>query len=130
MNKERNLIFVVQEHHATHIHWDFRLEYKGVLKSWAVPKGPPLKSGIKRLALEVENHSIEYADFEGEIPEGEYGAGKVKIWDSGKYELRDIEKTSGREIWKFSLYGKRLTGNYALIKTEGKNWIMLKEREK
>ena len=102
--------FVVQEHHARNLHWDFRLEMEGVLKSWAVPKGVPEKISIKRLAIQVEDHELDYIDFEGEIPEGQYGAGKVKIWDSGTYEL---ESESEKAV-SFILNGKRLKGRYSV----------------
>ena len=117
--------FVVQEHFATHHHYDFRLEMDGVAKSWAVPKGLPLKKGEKRLAIQVEDHSIEYMDFEGEIPKGMYGAGKVLIWDKGTYELL---KRSEKEI-KVRLNGERLKGTYVLIRFPkgGKNaWLIIK----
>ncbi len=118
--------FVVQEHHASHLHWDFRLEMDGVLKSWAVPKGVPTEKGVKHLAVEVEDHPIDYIDFEGVIPEGEYGAGTVKIWDKGTYEL--VERTS--EKISFILKGKKLKGLYHLIKThwQGRknNWLIFK----
>ena len=116
--------FVVQEHHATHLHWDFRMEMDGVLKSWAVPKGPPEEPGIRRLAVQVEDHPVEYIDFEGEIAEGEYGAGTVSIWDSGTF---DLEERDEKKL-VFVLHGSRLTGGYALIHTREKQWIMLKRK--
>lgn len=119
-------IFVVQEHHATHLHWDFRLESGGTLKSWAVPKSPPLVAGMKRLAIQVEDHAKSYAKFQGEITEG-YGKGTVRIWDNGNYTLK--EKTSKK--WVFVLQGKRMKGEYALIKTNygskpEKSWLLMK----
>ena len=116
--------FVVQEHHATHLHYDFRLELDGVLKSWAVPKGPPEEPGIRRLAVQVEDHPVEYIDFQGEIPSG-YGAGTVKIWDSGTFDL--LHREEGKLI--FDLHGRRLQGRYNLVKTgQPKNWILLKSK--
>ena len=103
-------IFVVHEHHAKHLHWDLRLEMGGVLKSWAVPKKPPAKKGIKRLAVQVADHAFDYADFEGKIPEGQYGAGKVLIWDKGNYEL--VERGKDKILAVFG--GKKLKGKYAL----------------
>jgi len=132
MKKTGQNRFVVQEHHATRLHHDFRLEIPAsseggewVLKSWAVPKGVPIEKEIKRLAVQVEDHPVEYIDFEGTIPEGEYGAGTVKIWDSGYYEL--IKRTS-KEI-EFTLKGKKLKGKYVLLYTgwKGKNsWLIFK----
>lgn len=123
---EKNLArFVVQEHHARNLHYDFRLEIEGVLKSWAVPKGVPEAAGIKRLAVQVEDHPVDYINFSGTIPEGEYGAGEVFIWDKGKYELLagDLDKGS----LKFKLNGKKLKGDYALVRMkEGKNWLIYK----
>lgn len=117
--------FVVQEHHTRNLHYDFRLELDGVLKSWAVPKGPPEEPNIRRLGVQVEDHPIEYVDFHGVIPEG-YGAGTVEIWDSGTFELvfRDEKKLV------FVLSGQRLTGRYSLVKTaQPKSWILLKSKE-
>ncbi|MBO3763192.1 MAG: 3'-phosphoesterase [Candidatus Brockarchaeota archaeon] len=116
-------IFVVQEHWASHHHFDFRLEIDGVLKSWAIPKEIPDVRGIRRLAIQVEDHKLEYADFEGVIPEGEYGAGKVLIWDKGTYEL--VEKSENKI--KFKLFGKKLKGIYQLLKfKEGNQWLLMK----
>lgn len=121
-------IFVVQEHHARRLHYDLRLEKEGVLKSWAVPKGIPEKVGEKRLAVHTEDHPIEYAQFEGEIPKGQYGAGTVKIWDNGTFDVK---------IWKddmveFTLNGQRLRGKFVLTrfkKSEEKNWLLLRVRD-
>ena len=119
-------IFVVQEHHAKHLHYDFRLEIEGVLKSWAVPKEPPKVKGVKRLAVAVADHDIDYANFEGKIPEGEYGAGKVKVWDKGRYKM--ISKHKSKIV--FELKGKKLKGEYVLLRFEKagpKNWLLFKK---
>jgi bifunctional non-homologous end joining protein LigD len=112
--------FVVQEHHATALHWDFRLERDGVLVSWAVPKGIPPDPWDNRMAVHTEDHPLDYIDFAGEIPEGEYGGGQVHLWDQGTYEC---EKFNEREVIVV-LDGRRVHGRYALIKTKGKNWLM------
>lgn len=131
-------IFVIQQHDATRMHFDFRLEVDGVLASWSVPKGPSTDPREKRLAVRTEDHPLEYADFEGRIPEKEYGAGVVIVWDTGRYENRN--KKNGREISmkkaleeksvKLMLHGKKIKGGYALIhaKTGGddKNWLLIK----
>jgi len=116
--------FVVQEHHASHLHWDFRLEMDGVLKSWAVPKGPPTETGIRRLAVAVADHSVDYIDFEGTIEEGQYGAGSVAIWDRGTFVLRQRDK---KQI-KIHLAGKKLKGDYVLVHMKDKNWLLIKEK--
>jgi bifunctional non-homologous end joining protein LigD len=116
--------FVVHKHHATHLHYDLRLEMDGVLKSWAVPKEPPLKEGTKRLAIAVEDHELSYKDFEGVIPEGHYGAGKVEIWDNGEYTLEEREKN--KIVVEFK--GKKLKGRYALIHTNNDQWLFFKTR--
>jgi DNA ligase D-like protein (predicted 3'-phosphoesterase) len=121
-------IFVLHEHWAKTHHFDFRLEINGVLKSWAIPKGPPQKSGEKRLAVQVEDHPLEYANFQGIIPEGQYGAGKVEIWDRGKVKV----KKQRENIIEFQLFGRKLTGNYMLLKPpsfEAKNWLFIKKRK-
>jgi bifunctional non-homologous end joining protein LigD len=111
---------VVQEHHARRLHWDFRLEHDGVLVSWAVPKGIPQDPKKNHLAVHVEDHPLDYIDFAGEIPKGNYGAGQVSIWDHGTYE---IEKWSDREVMVV-LHGKRLKGKYVLFQTNGENWMI------
>ncbi len=119
--------FVVHEHHATHLHWDFRLAWGGVLKSWAVPKGVPTKIGIKHLAVQVEDHPIDYINFRGTIPKGNYGAGVVKIWDRGDYMMKT--EMAGKKLpksFKFELRGKKLRGDYAMINFKGKNWLIFK----
>jgi bifunctional non-homologous end joining protein LigD len=113
---------VVQEHHASHLHWDFRLEMDGVLKSWAIPKGPPEKKMIKRLAIQVDDHDLEYINFEGEIEEGEYGAGTVFIWDSGTY-IMESESKKNKVI---ELHGNRLKGRYSLVHLKEKQWLLIK----
>lgn len=117
-------IYVIQKHDASHLHYDLRLEKDGVLKSWAVPKEPPMKEGIRRLAVQVEDHPIEYADFEGTIPKGEYGAGTVEIWDRGTHacELFDDNRVIA------DIDGKRLRGRYCLVrlKPKEKNWLFFK----
>ena len=135
----KKTVFVVQEHHARALHYDVRLEIDGVLKSWAVPKGPPLSSSDKRLAVATEDHPMEYGSFQGTIPKGEYGAGTVKIWDQGTYENIKQKKDGMEMSMKGSVKagqievifsGKKLKGKYALIRTkfggENKNWLMLK----
>ncbi|RJL32553.1 DNA polymerase ligase N-terminal domain-containing protein [Bailinhaonella thermotolerans] len=112
--------FVIQEHHARALHWDLRLERDGVLVSWAVPKGLPPDPKVNHLAVHTEDHPMEYASFEGEIPAGEYGGGQVRIWDRGTYET---EKWSDREV-KFVLHGERSEGRYVLFRTRGKNWMI------
>jgi len=115
--------FVIQKHHASRLHWDLRLEMDGVLKSWAVPKEPSADTKVRRLAIEVEDHALEYVDFEGEIEEGQYGAGAVRTWDEGTYEL--IERTPG--FLRFRLEGRRLRGPWKLIHTGyggGKGWLL------
>ena len=120
-------IFVVHEHDASHLHYDLRLEINGVLRSWAVPKEPPATEGTKRLAIQAEDHPLEYADFEGTIPEGMYGAGTVRIWDKGEFIL---ENEKDNELI-FELKGKKLVGKYALIKTKFKgkdSWLFFKRK--
>lgn len=119
-SKQAGPVFVIQEHHATALHWDFRLERDGVLVSWAVPKGVPLDPGHNRLAVHTEDHPLDYGIFEGEIPKGEYGGGSVILWDHGNYEC---EKWNDREVI-ITLQGSRVSGRYVLFKTGGCNWMM------
>src|SRR5688500_10686585 len=123
-------IFVVQRHDARRLHYDFRLERDGALASWAVPKGMPLEPGQQHLAVHVEDHPLEYAAFEGEIPKGQYGAGTVEIWGRGTYELIEEKKDGGLT---FRRDGERLQGTWALIPAnlsgQEKNWLVLRKRE-
>jgi len=126
-------IFVVQKHYARNLHYDLRIEMRGTLKSWAVPKGPPKKIGGKHLAVLTENHPLEYAKFEGIIPEGNYGAGKVEIWDSGTIEnlkTESLSKCFKDGVIEFRADGKRLKGTYALVHFKEKNWLLIKIRQK
>ena len=131
-------IFVIQKHHASHLHYDFRLEMEGVLKSWAVPKGPSYDPTVKRLAMMTEDHPYDYAGFEGVIPEGNYGAGNVIIWDQGKWEFIEpgddpvAALKSGKLT--FRLYGKKMFGEWALVRIHGRSpkgneWLLLKHRD-
>lgn len=118
-------MFVVQKHHARALHYDFRLEMNGVLKSWAVPKGISKKPGEKRLAVMTEDHPLAYGSFEGIIPEGNYGAGTVEIWDTGIYSMLEQKEKS----LKFILKGKKLKGEYVLFNFKDKNWFLFKTQE-
>src|SRR5256712_1312060 len=123
-------IFVVQRHDARRLHYDFRLERNGALASWAVPKGVPLEPGRRVLAVHVEDHPLDYASFEGEIPKGNYGAGTVEIWDHGTYELVEEKRDGGLTV---RLHGSRLEGLWSLVPAhlsgDEKNWLLVKKRE-
>src|ERR671913_1333400 len=126
-------MFVIQKHRATALHYDFRLEADGVLKSWAVPKGPSLDPKVKRLAMQVEDHPVDYAKFEGVIPEREYGGGTVMVWDYGKYkpeETDDVEAALRKGDLKFTLDGEKLKGSWVLVQTRGgRQWLLIKHRD-
>jgi len=134
--KKSELFFCVQKHLASHLHYDFRLEHNGVLLSWAVPKGPSLDPATKRLAMQVEDHPIEYGDFEGVIPEG-YGAGIVMLWDRGTWapEVDDVDAALKKGDLKFSLDGYKLKGSWVLVRTKspayaaGRSWLLIKHRD-
>lgn len=136
--KEKRRIFTVQKHAASHLHYDFRLEMGGVLKSWAIPKGPSLDPSIKRLAVLVDDHELEYADFEGVIEEGSYGAGPVLVWDMGDYGYIPASKGVDDPIAsvmagkiEFILYGHKLKGRFVLLRLKGqeKNWLLIKAKD-
>src|ERR1700686_412448 len=118
---QRDLLSVIQKHRASQLHYDFRLEFNGVLLSWAIPKGPSLDPSVKRLAMQVEDHPLEYGDFEGVIPEGEYGGGTGMVWDNGEWlpESDDVEKALEKGDLKFTLRGKKLKGSWVLVRTHG-----------
>ena len=125
-------MFVIQKHRATALHYDFRLEADGVLKSWAVPKGPSLDPTVKRLAMQVEDHPVDYAKFEGVIPEGEYGGGTVMVWDYGTYKPEETTNPSEairKGELKFSLNGKKLKGSWVLVRTRDRQWLLIKHRD-
>jgi bifunctional non-homologous end joining protein LigD len=140
----KQLLFVVQKHHASHLHYDFRLEIRGVLKSWAVPKGPSMNPADKRLAMHVEDHPYSYKDFEGIIPKGNYGAGTVIVWDNGTYmpaekngtieeQERDLLKNYHKGSMSIVLNGKKLKGEFALVKAAGRSdnsWLLIKKKDK
>jgi bifunctional non-homologous end joining protein LigD len=142
--KASRLAYVIQKHAATRLHFDLRLELDGVMKSWAVPKGPSLDPSVKRLAIEVEDHPIEYNAFEGAIPKGEYGGGTVMVWDKGTYgpalKSDDPQETLregyAKGDFKFVLRGKRLRGSWVLVRTRGRGgkgrrdqWLLIKHRD-
>jgi bifunctional non-homologous end joining protein LigD len=130
--------FVVHEHHASRLHFDLRLEMEGALKSWAVPKGPSMNPGQKRLAVEVEDHPIEYLEFAGDIPSGEYGAGRVYIWDKGTYQAKraDVLGDRDRGQLEFAARGRVLKGGFALVEMKGRRsgdkrlWLLVKMRDR
>jgi bifunctional non-homologous end joining protein LigD len=137
-NRNGSLIYVIQKHMASRLHYDFRLEWRGVLLSWAVPKGPSPDPAVKRLAMQTEEHPIEYAEFEGVIPAGEYGAGRVMIWDQGTWqpESVDVDVALEKGDLKFTLQGKKLRGSWVLVRTRGfgskpsrTSWLLIKHRD-
>ncbi len=125
------LSYVIQKHQASRLHYDFRLEWNGVLLSWAVPKGPSLDPSVKRLAMQVEDHPVEYGGFEGVIPEGEYGGGTVMVWDRGTWtpEVDDVDAALKKGDLKFTLHGKKLRGSWVLVRTP-RGWLLIKHRDR
>jgi DNA ligase D-like protein (predicted 3'-phosphoesterase) len=118
--------YVIQEHHASHLHWDLRLEHTNLALSWAVPKMPTNDTGIKRLAVRVEDHNVTYMDFEGTIAEGEYGAGTVNIWDKGTWEPESITEKKIVGL----IHGNKLNGRFTLLNFKDKNWLFMRNPEK
>jgi bifunctional non-homologous end joining protein LigD len=130
--KKKELEFVVQKHRASSLHYDFRLEHDGVMLSWAVPKGPSLDPSNKRFAMQTENHPVEYNQFEGVIPEGEYGGGTVMIWDRGTWEpeVDDVDHALAKGDLKFTLHGQKLRGSWVLVRMRERQWLLIKHRDK
>jgi len=130
--RDAALSFVIQKHQASRLHYDFRLEWKGVLLSWAVPKGPSLDPSVKRLAMAVEDHPLEYGGFEGIIPEGQYGGGTVMVWDRGTWEpeTEDVDKALQAGELKFALFGSKVKGSWVLVRTRASSWLLIKHRDK
>jgi bifunctional non-homologous end joining protein LigD len=137
-SKAKPLRYVIQKHRASQLHYDFRLERNGVMLSWAVPKGPSLDPSVKRLAMQVEDHPIEYSDFESVIPRGEYGGGTVMIWDTGTWvpESPDVDAALKKGDLKFTLHGKKLKGSWVLVRTRGfgkdpkrSSWLLIKHKD-
>ena len=118
---DESLVYVVQKHMSSHLHYDFRLEWRGLLLSWVVPKGPSLNPAVRRLAMQTEDHPVEYADFEGVIPAGQYGSGTVMLWDRGTWqpENADVDASLQKGEIKFTLRGKKLQGSWVLVRTRG-----------
>jgi bifunctional non-homologous end joining protein LigD len=134
--RRKKLSYVIQKHRATALHYDFRLEWNGVMLSWAVPKGPSLDPSVKRLAMQVEDHPIEYNEFEGIIPEGEYGGGTVMIWDRGVWasEAEDVDAALRKGELKFAMAGEKLNGSWVLVRTRRRGeerpaWLLIKHRD-
>jgi bifunctional non-homologous end joining protein LigD len=130
--KQKQREFVVQKHRATSLHYDFRLEHDGVMLSWAVPKGPSLDPANRRFAMQTEDHPIEYNQFEGVIPEGEYGGGTVMIWDRGTWEpeVEDVDQALAKGDLKFTLHGQKLRGSWVLVRMRQRQWLLIKHRDK
>jgi bifunctional non-homologous end joining protein LigD len=130
--RKKELEFVIQKHRASHLHYDFRLEHDGVMLSWSIPKGPALDPSVRRLAMQTEDHPIEYNQFEGVIPEGEYGGGTVMIWDRGTWEpeVDDVDRALEKGDLKFKLHGKKLHGSWALVRMRERQWLLIKHRDK
>ena len=137
-SKSKPLRYVIQKHRASQLHYDFRLEWNGVMMSWAIPKGPSPDPSVKRLAMQVEDHPIEYSDFEGVIPPGEYGGGTVMIWDTGTWvpEVPDVDAALKKGDLKFTLHGKKLKGSWVLVRTRGfgknpsrSSWLLIKHKD-
>jgi len=138
VSRGKGLLYVIQKHQASQLHYDFRLEWRGVLLSWAIPKGPSLDPSVKRLAAPVEDHPLEYGSFEGVIPEGEYGGGTVLLWDRGTWtpEVPDVDEALRKGDLKFLLKGKKLRGSWVLVRTKlgyrgskKPQWLLIKHRD-